>query len=252
MNSTRRQVLKTTAATMFGSAAERAQSARSEKRVLAILGDAYHCVAPLDRALVGGLRKAGWKAMTIMDYNVPWDDFASFDLIIMSREGREYIQYFRDRDLKPGAGERASWLTPAQEDKFVSYVETGGKLFLYHDGFGNYTKGNGVSRVARSYFIRHPAIVEIKVSPTGKMPELTKGVTPFTVADEEYEVEMDESQTSVFMESHSPQHGRAPQGWAHAYGKGKVAVFIPGHNTATINHPMVQRTVQNVTAWLVG
>jgi len=36
--------------------------------------------------------------------------------------------------------------------------------------------------------------------------------TPFTVADEEYEVEMDESQTAVFMESHSPEHGRVAQG----------------------------------------
>jgi len=51
--------------------------------------------------------------------------------------------------------------------------------------------------VAKAYFIRHPAIVNINVSPTGKMPELTEGVTPFMVADEEYQVEMDESQTSV-------------------------------------------------------
>ena len=83
------------------------------------------------------------------------------------------------------------------------------------------------------------------------MPELTEGITPFTVADEEYEVEMDESQTSVFMESRSPEHGRAPQGWAHSYGKGRVGVFIPGHSIATINHPMVQRCVQNITDWLL-
>ena len=94
--------------------------------------------------------------------------------------------------------------------------------------------------------------MEIKVSPTGKMPELAEGVTPFTVADEEYEVEMDETQTSVFMESHSPEHGRAPQGWAHTFGKGKVGVFIPGHSPATISHPMVQRTIRNVTGWLIA
>ena len=82
------------------------------------------------------------------------------------------------------------------------------------------------------------------------MPELTAGVTPFTVADEEYQVEMDEGQTSVFLESHSPEHGRAAQGWAHPYGRGKVAVLIPGHNTATIANPMVQRCAENVTAWL--
>jgi len=257
MNTTRRRILQTAASgvTVLGSAgdgrsANQGKSA-GKKRVLAILGDAYHCVAPLDSALVGRLRKIGYEAVTIMDYSVPWDDFGNYDLIILSREGREYIRYYRGRDMDPDSKERAGWLTPAQEQKFEDYVKAGGRLFLYHDGFGNYPKGGGVSRVARAHFIRHPAIVNINVSPTAKMPELTKGVTPFTVADEEYEVDMDESQTAVFMESHSPEHGRAAQGWAHAYGKGKVAVFIPGHSRATISHPMVQRTIQNITDWLV-
>jgi hypothetical protein len=252
MNTTRRQILHTAAAsTVAALAAGSGQPGERKKRVLAILGDAYHAVAPLDAALVGPLRKAGWEAVTIMDYAVPWEDFSQFDLIILSREGREYVRFFRERDTNPAVNRRdVSWLTPAQELKFEEYAKAGGRLFLYHDGFGNYQKGRGVSRVARAYFIRHPAIVNIEVKPTGKMPELTEGVTPFTVADEEYEVEMDESQTAVFMESHSPEHGRAAQGWAHSYGKGKVAVFIPGHSPATISHPMVRRCVQNITAWL--
>ncbi len=222
-----------------------------KKRVLAILGDAYHCVAPLDQALVGRLRRSGWEAVTIMDYNVPFDDFGKFDLIINSREGREYIKYYRDRDGNPPNRGQARWITPEQEQKYEDYVNAGGRLFSYHDGF-SYPKGNAISRVARAYFIRHPAVVEIKVTPTGKMPELTEGITPFTCSDEEYQVEMDESKTSVFLESHSPEHGRAPQGWAHSYGKGKVAILIPGHTAVTINHPMIQRCIQNITGWLTS
>lgn len=82
------------------------------------------------------------------------------------------------------------------------------------------------------------------------MPKLTDGVTPFTVADEEYQLEMDETQTSVYLESHSPQHGRAPQGWAHPYGEGKVAAFIPGHSREVLAHPMVKRCLENVIDWL--
>ena len=234
----------------IGRSAAQERSA-GKKRVLAILGDAYHAVAPLDAALVARLRKTGYEAVTIMDYAVPWDDFGKYDLIILSREGREYPTFYRERDGNPPNRGEARWLTPAQEQKFEDYANAGGRLFLYHDGFGAYPKGNGVSRVAKAYFIRHPAIVSINVSPTGKMPELTQGITPFTVADEEYQVEMDESQTSVFMESRSPEHGRAAQGWAHAYGKGKVAVLIPGHSPATISHPMIQRCIQNIIDWLV-
>ena len=255
MNTTRRQLLRTAAASSLAARAAVShaggQTAARKKRVLAILGDAYHAVAPLDAALVGRLRKSGWEAVTIMDYAVPWDGFAEFDLIILSREGHEYVTYYRERDTNPAVNRReARWLTPAQEQKFEDYVQAGGRLFLYHDGFGYYPKGGAVSRLAKAWFIRHPAIVNIQVTPTGKMPELTEGVTPFTVADEEYQVEMDESQTSVFLESRSPEHGRAAQGWAHPYGKGQVAVFIPGHSPATISHPMVQRSIQNITAWL--
>ncbi len=185
-----------------------------------------------------------------MDYSVPWNDFDKYDLIIMSREGHEYVKFYRERDVDPANKGEARWLTPAQEQKFEDYVNGGGRLFLYHDGIGFYPRGGAISRVAKAYFIRHPAIVTIEVSPTGKMPELAKGVTPFTVADEEYELEMDESQTSVFIESRSPEHGRRAQGWAHPYGKGKVAVFIPGHSAPVIAHPMVQRCVQNVIDWL--
>ena len=258
MNPTRRQLIYTAAGSGLAALADRSEGAADErtgasrKRVLAILGDAYHAVAYLDATLVGRLRKAGWEAVTIMDYAVPWDDFGKFDLIIMSREAHEYVRFFRERDSNPAVSKmEALWLTPTQEQKFEDYVKAGGRLFLFHDGFGFYPKGGAVSRVAKSYFIRPPAMVNINVTPTGKMPELTEGVTPFNVVDEEYEMEMDESQTSVFIESHSPEHGRAAQGWAHPYGKGKVAVFIPGHNPATQSHPMVQRCVQNITDWLM-
>ena len=261
MNSTRRQVIQAAAASGFaalgsaslGKSQSRAKGAR-KKRVLAILGDAYHCVAPLDATLVAPLRNNGWEAVVIMDYAVPFDDFRSYDLIIMSREGHEYVKFFRDRDTNPGAAgdQRPLWITPAQELKFEEYVNAGGKLFLYHDGFGFYPKGGGVSRVAKSFFIRHPASVNIEVSPTDKMPELTRGVTPFNVVDEEYEVEMDESQTSVFMESRSPEHGRRAQAWAHSYGQGKVVVFIPGHSAPVSSHPMVRVAVHNILDWLTA
>jgi hypothetical protein len=258
VNSTRRQVIQ--AATASGLAAlsnagpgrsqDRPNSSR-KKRVLAILGDAYHCVAPLDQTLVAPLRRDGWEAVVIMDYAVPFDDFGKFDLIINSREGREYIKYYRERDGNPANDGKSTWLTAAQEQKYEDYVRSGGRFFSYHDGF-SYPKGNGISRVAKAYFIRHPASVNIEVTPTGKMPELTRGVTPFNVVDEEYEVEMDESQTTVFMESRSPEHGRHAQGWAHTYGQGKVAVLIPGHSAPVSSHPMVRLCVQNILKWLTA
>ena len=61
---------------------------------------------------------------------------------------------------------------------------------------------------------------------------------------------MDESQSTVFLESHSEENGRFAQGWAHAYGKGKVAVLIPGHDRYVLFHPMVKQCIDNVIEWL--
>jgi hypothetical protein len=136
VNSTRRQVIRAATAsglaalgsTGLGRSQDQARTAE-KKRVLAILGDAYYCVAPLDAVLVAPLRKSGYEAVVIMDYAVPFDHFKSYDLIILSREGHEYVKFFRDRDTNPASAtnSRPLWITPAQEQKFEDYVKAGGK-----------------------------------------------------------------------------------------------------------------------------
>ena len=225
MEPTRRHLLKTSTtcgmallgAAGFGNAQD---APPRKKRVLAILGDAYHSVAPLDSLLLGRLRRSGWEAVAVMDYNVPFDDFDKFDLIINSREGREYIKYYRERDGNPPNGGKATWLTAAQEQKYEDYVNAGGRFFSYHDGF-SYPKGNAISRLARSFFVRHPAVVNINVTLTGKMPELTDGMTPFTCADEEYQVEMDESETSEVPGKPLSRTRPSPSGMGSHLWKGK-------------------------------
>ena len=207
-------------------------------------------MAPLDRHLVGKLRDDGWEATVIMDYDVPWEGLEEYDLIILSREGNEFVEYYRNRDVNPDY-ERGYWLTKEQSLRFEEYVSNGGSMLLYHDGFGNYPCDYGPALVARSCFISHPRRTELTVTPTGKMPELTKGVSVFVVVDEEYKVQMDESETNVFLESHSRQHGCFAQGWAHTYDEGKVVVLVPGHRMATIEHPAVNRLVQNAFDWLL-
>jgi hypothetical protein len=251
MDTTRRRFFGTTVASgltlLGGTSPARGGQAKRKKRALAIRGDDWHCVA-----IVSKLKRRGYEPVTIMDYDVPFDDFGNYDLIVMSRNGWDHINFYRNCDVDPSLRKksRAAWLTAEQEQTFEDYVKAGGRLLLHHDAIGFYRKGRAITRLAKAYFINHPRIVTITVSPTGKMPELTQGVTPFSVADEEYRVEMDERQTSVYLESHSPEHGRSPQGWAHSYGKGKVVVLIPGHNREVLSHAMVHRCVQNAVDWL--
>jgi len=256
MATTRRRILQGAAAVsgmaVMGSAAavRGAEPGGRKKRALAILGDAWHCVAPLYTALVAPLKARGYASVTVMDYAAPFDAFGTYDLVILSRYAYNDIAFYREKDAGGPKKARTRWLTPEQEQKFEDYVTGGGRLLLHHDGIGFYAKDGAISRVARAFFIRHPPRVEIEISPTAAMPEMTRGVTPFRVTDEEYQVQMDESRTHVFLESHSAEHGRAPQGWAHTCGKGKVAVLIPGHSQAVLVQPMVGRLIRNVLDWL--
>jgi len=222
----------------------------TRKRALAILGDAHHPVFPQYAALVRPLQKRGYEVDVVVDYAVPFKTLSEYDIIVLSRyayNDRVLCQQYKFNFAK---GKDNQWLTADQEQAFEAYVKGGGRLFLHHDGIGFYLKGRAISRLAKAYFVTHPPVGDITVQPSGKLPELTKDIEPFGIKDEEYVLEMDETQTTVFLESHSEKNGRFAQGGAHPYGKGKVAVLIPGHDRYVLFHPMVKQCIDNVIEWL--
>ncbi|MHC4143452.1 MAG: ThuA domain-containing protein [Planctomycetota bacterium] len=222
----------------------------AKKKALAILGDAHHSVFPQYSAIVKELQKKGYHTDVIMDYDVPFKELSEYDIVVLSRYAYNDVVLCKEYNFNFAKGKDNLWLTSEQEQAFEDFVKAGGRLFLHHDGIGFYLKNRAISRLAKAYFITHPPVGTITVKPSGNFPDLTKGVEPFDVVDEEYIVEIDESQTEVFLESHSEENGRFVQGWAHKYGKGRVAVLIPGHDKKVLFHPMVKQCIQNVIEWL--
>jgi len=227
-----------------------ADKATVKKKALAILGDAHHGVYPQYAAIVKELQKRAYKTDVILDYDVPFKAFPDYDIIVLSRYAYNDRVLCKKYNFNFARGKDNLWLTEKQEQAFEDYVKAGGRLFLHHDGIGFYLKDRAISRLAKAYFVTHPPVGDITVMPSGKLPELTRDLEPFAIMDEEYVVEMDESQTDVFLESHSKKNGRSAQGWAHTYGKGKVAVLIPGHDRYVLFHPMVKQCIKNVIDWL--
>lgn len=223
-----------------------------EKRALAILGDAWHCVEPLEKNIVRQIKEKGFLTDVIIDYEVSFDNIFDYDLIIISRYAWNDSKRFREKvyGTPKAKSQEMRWISIEQEDLLEAFVNRGGSLFLHHDGIGYYPKGGGINRLSKAFFVNHPPRTHISLKPTGKLSELMKGVDVFELVDEEFNVELDESQTQVFLESYSEENGRYPQGWAHSYGKGKVVVFIPGHSTESLEHPMVRKSISNVIEWL--
>lgn len=222
----------------------------TEKRALAIIGDMYHAAAPLYNSIVVKLNNKGYKTDVIIDYNVPFENLSEYDIIVLSRYGYDDIRQLREHVFQTREGRKYIWITPDQEQAIEDWVKAGGHLFLHHDGIGYYPRDGAIVRLAKAFFISHPPIVPIMVKPTGKLPELTSGVEHFVISEEEYKLEINESATNVFLESFSEKNGRSVQGWAHEYGKGKVAVFIPGHDRKVLEHPMVDLCIANIIKWL--
>ena len=227
-----------------------ADNANAKKKALAILGDAHHSVFPQYSAIVRELQKKGYHTDVILDYDVPFEELSEYDIVVLSRYAYDDVVLCKEHNFNFAKGKDNLWLTSEQEQAFEDFVKAGGRLFLHHDGIGFYLKDRAISRLAKAHFITHPPVGKITVKATGNFPDLTKGIEPFDVVDEEYIVEMDESQTGVFLESRSEKNGRFAQGWAHEYGKGKVAVFIPGHDKNVLFHPMVKQCIKNVIEWL--
>jgi type 1 glutamine amidotransferase len=219
------------------------QSNQNQKKALAILGDFWHAVAPLNNAIVRQMEEKGYQTDIVLDYNAPFDRLSEYDLVVLSRYS---VDDFRNIKEKERDARKNAWLTPAQEEAIETYVKNGGHIFFHHDGIGFYPRDSGISRLAKAYFHTHPPAVPITVEPVGNYANLNEGIHAYTIKDEEYVLDIDTTATHVFMQSYSPENGHAYQGWAHDYEAGQVVVFVPGHDRYSLAHPMVLMSISNI------
>jgi type 1 glutamine amidotransferase len=213
------------------------------KKVLAIYGDGFHCALPLHASIGAALEKQGFVVDAVADLDIPYDRFSGYDLIVISRYGRDDAHFLRTK-------EERLWLTEANAKKLEDYVSGGGKLFLHHDAFALYPEGHVMCKLAKAVFITHPPIGSMTVTPVLSDHPLTRGVSEIALKDEEYVLTFDPEKSTVFAEGHSEEQGRSIQGWHHTYGKGEVVVFIPGHNSEVLFNPTVAQYFDNIIRYM--
>jgi type 1 glutamine amidotransferase len=227
-----------------------AQGNESPKKVLAVIGDAWHSAAPIYNHVVKKFESKGYQTDVVMDNKVPFEHFSDYDVIIISRYAYDNFTQFEKGVFQRPEGRVYTWINKEQEDALEQYVLNGGRVFFHHDGHCYYSQGGGISRLAKTNHKGHPPMIQVTMQPTGKLPELTAGIESFVVADEEFRMDLDEESTNVFLVSYSEQNGRTPQGWTHDYGKGIVLVFVPGHDRYSLENPMIGQCISNIVDYL--
>ena len=225
------------------------------KKALSIIGDFYHSQFPLYNIIQPWLTEKGYAVLHIADYEIPFDHLDEYELIILSRYGRHDGLFYRTNESAPdraadGVEIETPWLSPEQGELLENYILAGGKILMHHDSFALCSRESVQCKLAKAFFKGHPPIGTYSMQPIGKETPLNAGIEEFEVCDEEYQLELDESQTAVFAASWSKANGRCVQGWHHAYGKGRVVVFVPGHNQEVLTHPHIKQYFENMFSFL--
>lgn len=216
-------------------------------KALSIIGDFYHPQYPLYNIIQPWLTEKGYEVLHIADYEIPFNHLDEYELIILSRYGRHDGLFYRSNE---STVVETPWLSPEQGELLEQYILAGGRILMHHSSIALCSPESMQCKLAKAFFKGHPAIGSYTMTPIGTEAPLNAGIEEFEVCDEEYQLEMDESQTTIFAESWSQANGRSVQGWHHSYGKGRVVVFAPGHNLDVLTHPGIKTYFENILSFM--
>lgn len=148
------------------------------------------------------------------------------------------------------ATDRRPWLTEAVQAAFQEYVRGGNGLLVIHSGAAEVQPLPVLRGLLGGAFNHHPPQCPVTVEPQADH-FLTAGITPFTVFDEHYIMDLDDVGAQVFLTTRS-EHGPQPGGWRRSEGAGRVCVLTPGHNLDVWLHPSYQAVIRNALHWCGG
>jgi len=197
-----------------------------EIQILSLLGDFYHTPDAQRRALETVIRDLDATMDVFTDpRGVPWKEISRWNAIVMAREGR-----IAPPDPKV-------WFTDDHQKALASFVHSGGALVALHAGLASYGHDGDYGRTIHGSFINHPVEhPEFRLRLAPARHEISRDVEEFSIRDEMYFVRIDSAETTVLLESFSPDYGSSAAAWAHTAGRGRVFCFTPGHREEVLSH----------------
>ncbi|HEV2435870.1 MAG TPA: ThuA domain-containing protein [Verrucomicrobiae bacterium] len=204
-------------------------------KALVSSGDEWHSTEMVRSGLTS-LADPGFN-FTFLDDDTAWSAarLNGFQLVVLTK-----TNMISPQDKRP-------WLTVDSDAAFRDFVRRGSGLVAVHGGIAGYNKLPAMRGIIGGAFLLHPPQCLVTIEPKSGHP-LTSGIEPFTVADEHYQVTLDDPRADVFLHSRS-EHGLQPAGWTRAEGEGRVCVLTPGHNPGVWLHPYFQILLRNALRW---
>lgn len=143
------------------------------------------------------------------------------------------------------------WCDDKWTDLLLERIENGMGFIAVHAAVTDLPEDHRiVTELYQSMFITHPEQCELTFVPA-KKHLIFEGVSEFTFPqkDEHYQMNMLPSSKSYILAYTTSAKGKQPALWVHKYGKGKVCMLTPGHDTTNLTCPQYVRLMRNMIEW---
>ncbi|WP_035778817.1 ThuA domain-containing protein [Butyrivibrio sp. MC2013] len=154
------------------------------------------------------------------------------------------------------SGNSADWFENGVSEvgpaELEEYVREGGAILSVHAG-NTYNDDHSPDYAALigNKFVTHPPRCEVTIYPEGDHP-ITRGITPFTIRDEHYEIELTGEGHDVFLTSVSESGGRQVAGYTKESRKGRICILTPGHILSVWKDENFRLLLGNAINWCLG
>jgi type 1 glutamine amidotransferase len=209
---------------------------------LVLIGDGPHEPGHLEEGLRPVFDATGVVPHFTVDVRaLSAENLAKVRLLVILRDGLQ----------RPGPWPKANyvWMTPAQEQAVVEFVEGGGGFLNLHNAMGLYPAGGPYLRLVGGKYLGHGPLERFRVEVADPAHAITRGVRPFSVADEQHTPAYDKGRVHLLLRSRSDGGKVAAAGWVREPGQGRLCHLAPGHTREALLHPMYQRLLRNAINW---
>jgi hypothetical protein len=163
----------------------------------------------------------------------------------------QLLVILRDGLQRPGTGPKSEfvWMTPEQSQAVVRFVEEGGGFLNLHNAMGLYPPDGLYLKLVGGRYTGHGPLERFRVEVVDPNHPITRGVRPFSVADEQHAPVYDAAKVHLLMQSRSDDGKVAAAGWVYEPGHGRLCHLANGHTREALLHPMYQLLLRNAVSW---
>ena len=209
---------------------------------LVLIGDGPHEPAHLEQGLAPALAAAGIVPHFTVDVRaLSAENLSRVKLLVVLRDGL----------MRPTDDPKSfyCWVTRAHEEAVVDFVERGGGFLNLHNALGLYPAEGPYLKLAAGNYIGHGPLERFRVEALEPAHSITRGIAPFTVADEQHTPVVERDRVRLILQSRSDGGVLGDAGWVCEPGAGRLCHLACGHTREALLHPTYQQLLRNAMRW---